>query len=168
MNVMQAIRTKRAVRQFDSRPVAPETIAQILEAGRRAQSSKNTQPWRFILIEDRERLTALSRLGTWAGHLAGATFAVVLVGAKAWNWNDFDLGQSAAYMQLAAWDLGVGSCIAAVFPEAQVKTLLSIPAEWSVYCALSFGYPAVDWQPAQMGGRKSLEEVVYRETWQVS
>lgn len=166
MNVEQAIRSKRAVRSFDSKPVPPETIDAILSAGCRSQSSKNTQPWRFILIEDRERLRALSKLGTWAGHLAGANFAVVLVGDKAWNWNDFDLGQSAAYMQLAAWDLGVGSCIAAVWPEEEVKALLGIPPERSVYSALSFGYPAADWQPAQMGGRRPLDEVVYRETWQ--
>mgnify|MGYP005824519753 CR=1 FL=1 len=165
MDVLAAIRSRRAVRRFDSRPVPPEDIANILDAGRRSQSSKNTQPWRFILVEDRARLEALSKLGTYAGHLAGAAFAVVLVGEKAWNWNDFDLGQAAAYMQLAAWDLGVGACIAAVYPEDQVKALLGIPAEWTVYCALSFGYPAQDWEPAHMGGRRALADVVYREEW---
>lgn len=166
MDVLEAIRIRRAVRRFDPRPVPAEDIARILDAGRRSQSSKNTQPWKFILIEDRVRLEALSKLGTYAGHLAGATFAVVLVGAKAWNWNDFDLGQAAAYMQLAAWDLGVGACIAAIYPEEEVKQLLGIPAEWTVYCALSFGYPAADWQPARMGGRQPLDEVVFREQWQ--
>jgi nitroreductase len=165
MDVLDAIRSRRAVRKFADRPVAAETIDKILDAGRRSQSSKNTQPWKFILIEDKARLEALSKLGTYAGHLAGAAFAVVLVGAKAWNWNDFDLGQAAAYMQLAAWDLEVGACIAAIYPEAEVKALLDIPAEWTVYCALSFGYPAEDWEPARMGGRHPISEVVYREKW---
>jgi len=165
MNVLEAIRTRRAVRQFAERPVLAETIDKILDAGRRSQSSKNTQPWKFILIEEKERLESLSKLGTYAGHLAGAAFAVVLVGAKTWNWNDFDLGQAAAYMQLAAWDLGVGACIASIYPESDVKALLEIPEEWTVYCALSFGYPAEEWQPARLGGRRPLTEVVFRERW---
>ena len=166
MDVLDAIRNRRAVRHFADRPVAAETIASILDAGRRSQSSKNTQPWKFILVQERSRLEALSKLGTYAGHLAGAAFAVVLVGAKAWNWNDFDLGQAAAYMQLAAWELEVGACIAAIYPEADVKSLLGIPPESTVYCALSFGYPAEDWQPARMGGRRPLDEVVFREQWE--
>ena len=53
-------------------PLPEDVLRAILDAGRRAQSSKNTQPWDFVVIQDRERLTALSKLGTYAGHLAGA------------------------------------------------------------------------------------------------
>jgi nitroreductase len=48
MNVSEAIRMKRAVRQFADRPLPEEIVLAILNAGRRAQSSKNTQPWHFI------------------------------------------------------------------------------------------------------------------------
>ena len=73
MNVSEAIRLKRAVREFQPQPLEPGHLNAILNAGRRAQSSKNTQPWHFIAIQERETLLALSKLGPWAGHLAGAT-----------------------------------------------------------------------------------------------
>src|SRR5256884_7966632 len=72
MTVSELIRTKRAVRQFTDEPLPEEAIRSILHAGRRAQSSKNTQPWHFIAIRDRETLRQLAECGAYAGHLAGA------------------------------------------------------------------------------------------------
>lgn len=164
MDVLQAIRTKRAVRSFSDQPVPDDVIEQILNAGRRSQSSKNTQPWQFIVVRERERLVGLSKTGTYAGHIVGAAFAVVLVGERHNDWNSFDLGQAAAHMQLAAWGLGVGSCIATLHQEDAAKALLGIPADHNAMIALSFGYPAPDWKPNK-GGRRKLDEVVRQETW---
>ena len=108
MTVSELIHTKRAVRQFRNEPLSEEAIRSILHAGRRAQSSKTTQLWHFIAIRDREMLRQLSQCGKYAGHLAGAPFAVALIASTA---EGFDLGQAAVYMQLAAWELGIGSCI---------------------------------------------------------
>ncbi|NWF70269.1 MAG: nitroreductase family protein [Chloroflexi bacterium] len=68
-------------------------------------------------------------------------------------------------MQLAAWEMGVGSCIAAIYDAERAKTLLGVPAEMNFYAALSFGYPAPDFVPAQMGGRRPLQQVVRWEKW---
>src|SRR5260221_10486659 len=107
MNVLEAIRTKRATRQFASQPVSDEQVRTVVDAGRRAQSSKNTQPWHFVVVREREMLKALSEVGPFAGHLAGAAFGVALASPDpAGRWSiAFDLGQAAAYMQLAAWEL---------------------------------------------------------------
>ncbi|MFN8449834.1 MAG: nitroreductase family protein [Anaerolineae bacterium] len=164
MDVLETIRTKRAVRRFSGEPVPDDVIRQIIDAGRRSQSSKNTQPWQFVVVRERERLTALSKTGTYAGHIAGAAFAVVLAGERHSEWNSFDLGQAAAYMQLAAWGLGVGSCIATLNREDEVKALLGIPAEMNASVALSFGYRAPDWTPNK-GGRRKLDDVIRWETW---
>ena len=72
MDVSHAIQTKRAVREFLPAPLRPAEVRTILNAGRRAQSAKNIQPWQFIAVQERPVLEALSKLGTWAGHLAGA------------------------------------------------------------------------------------------------
>ena len=72
MDVLEAIRMKRAVRRFADRPLPGTAVEAILRAGRRAQSAKNTQPWQFIAITDRSTLASLAELGTYAGHLAGA------------------------------------------------------------------------------------------------
>lgn len=165
MNVNDAIRTKRAVRLFTDTPVPHEVIVAILDAGRRSQSSKNTQPWQFIVVQGREKLQALSQTGQFAGHLAGAAFAVVLAGQKDTGWNWYDLGQASAYMQLAAWEHGVGSCIANIYEPDQARAILGVPPDWSVNCALSFGYPSPDFVPLKLGGRKPLDQVVRWEQW---
>jgi len=168
MNVAEAIRTKRAVRNFLDRPLPEEVVADILNAGRRAQSSKNSQPWHFIAVRQRETLVALSKLGTFAGHLAGAALGVVIVTPDPAERASimFDAGQSAAYMQLAGWDLGVGSCPATIYEPAQAEQLLHVPPEWHVRMALSFGYPAEPSGAApKRAGRKPLGDVVHWDQW---
>jgi len=165
MDVLEAVRTKHAVRLFEDKPVPEDIILQILDAGRRSQSSKNTQPWQFIAVRDRETLKALSKTGDYAGHLAGAAFAVILLGEVKRDWTMFDLGQSAAYMQLAAWELGVGSCIASIYHPDQARAILGVPDELQLDVALSFGYPSPENKTAKMGGRKPIAEVVKWERW---
>ncbi len=165
MNVADAIRTKRAVRQFETRPVPDEAVQAVLNAGRRAQSSKNTQPWEFIVVRERERLEELATCGTYAAHVAGSAFTVVLAAPSAAA--AFDLGQAAAYMQLAAWELGIGSCLVYFHDEDCARRLLGVPAGRDCHMALDFGYPAPDQQRPSVvqGGRKSLQELVHWERW---
>ncbi len=170
MNVLDAIRTKRAVRQFLPDPLPEEVTGAILRAGRRAQSSKNSQPWRFIAVTRRETLEQLSKLGTYAGHLAGAALGVVILTPDPASRFSimFDAGQTAAYMQLAAWEMGVGSCLATIFEPEPARALLGFPEEWHVRIALSFGYPADPTalnRPPTGPGRQPLGELVHWERW---
>jgi len=170
MNVSDAIRTKRAVRQFSEQPLPDEAVGAILNAGRRAQSSKNTQPWHFIAIRDRATLKSLSELGTWAGHLAGAALGVAIVH------NDpaerfqilFDVGQAAAYMQLSAWEMGIASCLASIYEADKARQLLGFPPEIHLRFAISFGYPHnLDelTQPPRMGGRNPASDINHWDHW---
>ena len=170
MNVSEAIRTKRAVREFQDRPLPEEAVLAILNAGRRAQSSKNTQPWQFIAIQDRAVLEALSRLGTYAGHLAGAALGVAVLTPDPGQRFQllFDAGQAAAYMQLAAWELGIGSCPASIYEPEKARQLLGFPWDLHLYVALSFGYPLKPQaltQPPRSGGRRPLDEMVHWDRW---
>ena len=165
MTVSELIRTKRAVRQFTDEPLSEEAIRSILNAGRRAQSSKNTQPWHFIAIRDRETLQQLSKCGAYAGHVAGAPFAVALIASAA---DSFDLGQAAAYLQLAAWERGIGSCIASMWESEKAKTILSVPHDLHFDVAISFGYPLPSLKQSHTpkpNGRKPFAEVVFWERW---
>jgi nitroreductase len=174
MNVSEAIRLKRAVRNFQDKPLmAEDVIRAILNAGRRAQSSKNTQPWHFIAIQDGARkaiLKALSECGTWAGHLAGAALGVAILTPDPMEKFQimFDAGQAAAYMQLAAWELGVGSVPASIYEPEKAREILGFPPEWHLRIALSFGYPVEEEKLSaapQKGGRRELEDVVHWERW---
>ena len=170
MNVSDAIRSKRAVRKFQDKALSEESVRAILNAGRRSQSSKNTQPWQFIAMRDREILTALSTCGTWAGHLAGAALGVaILTPFPDEKFQTlFDAGQAAAYMQLAAWELGVGSSLASIYEPEKARAVLGFPAEWQLSICLSFGYAldaeAMSAAPKQ-GGRRPLEEMAHWERW---
>ena len=170
MQVSEAIRTKRAVRQFQDLPIPREHVIAILDAGRRAQSSKNTQPWQFVAVQNRQTLKALSETGTYASHLAGAALGVaILTPDPASRFSVmFDAGQAAAYMQLAAWELGIGSCLASIYDPEKARQILGFPEDWHVRIALSLGYPLeadTFTRPPRQGGRKSLDEVVHWERW---
>jgi nitroreductase len=170
MDVAQAIHTKRAVRQFTNDPLPDVVTIAILNAGRRSQSSKNTQPWHFIAITDKSMLKSLAETGTYAGHIAGAALAIAILtpDPTARFSIMFDAGQSAAYMQLAAWELGIGSCLASIYEPEQARQLLGFPEELHLRIALSFGFPLepdVLQRPPKKGGRRTFSEVVHWEHW---
>lgn len=170
MNVADAIRLKRAVRKFQDKPLPEDVVRAILKAGRRSQSSKNEQGWQFIVIRDKTILKALSQTGTYAGHLAGAAVGVaILTPNPEGKFQDlFDAGQAAAYMQLMALELGVGSCIASIYEPEKAREFLGFPPEWHLRIALSFGYPLDEEKliaDPKKGGRRSLEEIVHWERW---
>ena len=173
MDVWQAITTQRAVRSFADRPLEPEHLDRILRAGRRAPSSKNEQRWAFVVCADRERLRALSRVGPYAGHLAGAAAGIALVTPDAGESGKaesiaFDLGQCAHTMMLAAWELGIGSVHATVYEEDLVRDILGYPESRVCPYVISFGYPADPDElarPLEKGGRKPLDELVHHERW---
>ncbi|MEW6716417.1 MAG: nitroreductase family protein [Chloroflexota bacterium] len=170
MNVSQAIQTKRAVRQFQDKPLPKEAVRAILNAGRRSQSSKNTQPWHFIAVQERSNLQALSECGLYAMHLAGAALGVAILTPPPEQRFSimFDAGQAAAYMQLAAWEMGIGSCIASIYEPEKARQILGFPSGWHINIVLSFGYPTdsqVLHRPPQRGGRRSFDDVGHWEKW---
>lgn len=170
MDTLDAIKLKRAIRQFNGQALPEAAIRTILNAGRRAQSSKNTQPWNFIAITDKPVLKALSECGAFGSHLAGAALGVAIVHADPGEKFQlmFDIGQTAAYMQLAAWDIGIGSCLASIYEPDKARELLGFPADLFLRIAISFGYPqdpALLIQPPKKGGRRPLEEIVHWNKW---
>ena len=170
MNVADAIRLKRAIRQFKDEPLPDHVAVAILNAGRRSQSSKNSQPWYFIAVREKARLKSLSECGTWAGHLAGAALGVAILTSDPLEKFQtlFDAGQAAAYMQLAAWELGVASCPASIYEPEKARQLLGFPADMHLRIALSFGYPTDDstlTAAPVKGGRRAFDEAVHWEKW---
>jgi nitroreductase len=172
MDTWQAINTVRVVRRFSDEAIAPEHLERILNAGRRAGSSKNEQRWTFIVVRDRAALGVLAGVGRYAGHLAGATVAVALITPNATGPKNnsvmWDLGRAAQNMVLAAWELGIGSVPATVYDHALASRLLGLPPDHRCDFLLSFGHPA---DPAKLtapnkpGGRLALHEVVREERW---
>ena len=173
MSVWEAVMTKRAVRDFADRPLDPDDLERILQAGRRSGSSKNLQRWAFIVCRDRAHLAELSAVGPWAGHLARAAVGIALVTPNPQDADAplsvmFDLGQAAAQMMLVAWELGIGSVPATVYQHDLARRLLGYPETHHCEYLLSFGYPAdeaVMTAPNRPGGRRPLADIVHDERW---
>jgi nitroreductase len=163
MNVFDCIRTRPAIRAFRSEVVPPEVIKRILEAGQQAHSQRNRQPWRFVVIQDRETLKQIGALASSGPYIAEAPLAIALVieGAK----NPFiDATRAAECLMLAAWGEGVGSCWVGGLDRPKIKTLLGVPEEAELVTVIPFGYPT-DEETAKKKVRKRLSKIAYRERY---
>lgn len=168
-----AVSSRRVVRRFADRPLDEAHLDRILQAGRRANSSKNQQRWAFIICRDREHLRQLADVGPWAGHLARAAAAIALVTPDPSATDAplsvmFDLGMAADEMILVAWELGIGSVPATVYRQDLAREFLGYPEDCHCEFLLSFGYPADPSEltrPLKAGGRRPLDELVHEEHW---
>lgn len=173
METLDAIDRQRVSRRFATRPIPTEALTTILDAGRRAGSSKNLQRWAFVVVRDRDTLERLSTVGPWCGHIAGAALAVALVTPDPRTDGQplsimWDLGRAAQNMTLAAWDLGIGSCPATVYEHAECREILGFPEDHHCEYILSFGYPEDPTdltRPPQAGGRHDMATMVHEERW---
>lgn len=165
----QRLRSLRQTRRFTDRAVPDEIVDDILEVARWTGSSKNTQPWHFIVVTDHEARQQLSEAGQFAGFLAGAPLVIVIAMAGQNPRSEpYDEGRVTERIMLAADDHGLGSGTGWFAPgadgEDRVKEFLGIPSEMVVRQAVGIGYPDDADQRATSvrGGRKPFDEVVSR------
>lgn len=151
--------------------MAESDLDRILEAGRRAPSSKNWQPWDFVVVTEPERLQRLA--GVWKGawHVAGAPAAIAflipeLESERERNIAWFDLGHAVMAMMVVAADLGLGTGHGSVIDQELAGEILGFPEDR--YCAmlLSVGQPADrPMRPIRNPARRPIEDVVHRQVW---
>jgi nitroreductase len=164
MDAYRAIVDKRDQRAFLSRPIPENALRRILQAGRMTGSSKNSEPNRFVVVRERERVAAIGALGAHVRWLARAAVIVVIVQTQR---HEYDAGRCAQNMMVAAWAEGIGSCPAHA-PEAELGKLLGVPPGLHVNRVIGFGYidPERAAPPASVARRRlPLEELTHWEDW---
>ena len=164
MDVYQCIRSRRTVRDYKADPIPQDLVHRILQAGRWAPSSSNTQKWCFIVIQDRETLAALGEIATQGPFIGQAPLAIAVVMDNAPR-PQLDAGRALQQMELMAWSEGVGMCFVGVRDADQqkaVKELLRIPEDMELITLLPFGYRA-DSPKGPGTPRKAIEEIVHWE-----
>jgi len=166
-----ALRARRNVRQFTEQRVPDEDLDRILDAGRRAPSAGNWQPWDFVLVTDRAQLVELSKVWQGARHVAAAAAAIAIVAPEPKDDRQsallqYDLGQATYAMTVAAADLGVGTGHAAAADQDQARAVLGFPEGHFLAYMLSVGYPS-DRPLAVIErlDRRPFDEVVHRGRW---
>jgi nitroreductase len=171
METWDAITSRRNIRQFADRPIEAEKLDRILEAGRRAPSASNWQPWDFVVVTDRHQLQELSKVWQGAAHVAhsAATIALVtkeLTDERQRELLQYDLGQATLAMMIAAADFGIGTGHSAVGDQAKAREVLGLPEDRRVAYLLDLGYPADrPLKPIRNPDRRPFEEVVHRGRW---
>jgi len=166
-----AITSRRNVRDYTGRPLPAGAIDQILEAGRRAPSSRNWQPWDFVVVTGRDRLKQLAEVWRGAGHVARSAATIALIAPETGDSHQrdqcqYDLGQATMTMMIAAADLEIASAHAAVQDQGLARQLLGFPQD--KYCAylIALGYPAGrPLAPLRRPDRRPFDDVVHREHW---
>jgi nitroreductase len=136
-----AVASRREVRRYADRPIEPEIERRILQAGRVSGSSKNRQPWRFVILAEPDTRARVAE-AVWEGdNVRGAALLIaVVVGGK--GPVTFDAGRAAQNMMLTAWGAGVGSCPNGVSDADAMREVLGLSDEERFAIVLSFGYPA--------------------------
>jgi nitroreductase len=171
METWDAITSRRNVREFADRPIDEDSVTRILEAGRRAPSSRNWQPWDFVTVTDREQLRALSKVWQGGAHIADSALTVVVVLP---DFDDptqrqraqYDTGQATLQMMIAAADLGIGSGHSAVGDQETARRLLGFPEDRLAAIMIDFGYPAGrPLAPIKRPDRRPFDEIVHRGRW---
>jgi nitroreductase len=163
MDTYLAIASRREVRDYTDEPVPDDVVHRILDAGRLAGSSRNSQQWEFVVVSDKEALAACVYA---PGNVLGAALVVAIAGSAF----PFDKGRAAQNMMLAAWNEGVGSCPNGIADAAAMGDVLGLDDDDHFAVVLSFGYPARDADPAARtpeewiarADRKPLDAVVER------
>lgn len=164
MEVFEAVRTILAVRSYRETPVPADVVQRIVEAGRLTGSSKNGQPWHFIVVEDREMLRRLGASLPYGPYVAQAPLAIAVAIEKASRFGVSDASRAIQSMILTAWSEGLGSNWVGFVGMSEPKSLLGVPDDFDLLAIVPFGYPV---NPAGRGKkeRKSLAEIASRERY---
>ncbi len=169
MSLLPHIANRVTVQQFNGDAVSQESLDTILEAGRRAPSAKNRQPWRFVIVRDK---TVLSRLEDAAYGASQISTAPVVIAACSTNVDyrmpngqhayPIDIATAVSFMMLQAQEEGIGSAVLTTFDEVIVKEILSVPYQMRVVVLLSLGYPE---QIPLQRERQDLKKITSYDHW---
>jgi nitroreductase len=164
MEVFEAVRTLLAVRAYQDKPIPADAVRRIVEAAHLTASSRNGQPWYFVVVQDRETLKRLGELARSGPYVAQAPMAVA-VAMEDSQFNVSDASRAIQSMMLTAWSEGIGSnWVGWLGTLDEINPVLGLPPELKLIAIVPFGYPV-----AKIGrgkkNRRPFDDVVHHERY---
>jgi nitroreductase len=164
MNAIEAIKTRRSVREYSDKEISKENLKEIIDCARMAATARNIQPWKFVIVQDKEKLAKISELAKNGFFIKDANAAVVVFSEDTKYYLE-DGSAAICNIMLAAHALGIGSCWIAGDKKdycEDVKKLFNAPAEMKLVGMVSLGYAK---EAAAEKDKKSVDEVLKWETF---
>lgn len=174
MNFLQLVKKRQSTRKYLPKPVGREIIDKCIEAARLAPSACNSQPWKFIVVDNPDKKNELAN-AAFSGIYSMCTFVkkapviVVVITEKSSyaarvgsflrniQYSLIDIGIACEHFVLQAAEEGVGTCMIGWFSEKKVKKSLKLPKSAKIDMVISMGYPA--YEETRGKNRKPIEEV---------
>lgn len=167
MDTLEAILTRRSIRKYNDKPIAKETIEKLLKAAMHAPSARDSQPWHFLVVNDKELLQKIAEVHPHGPMCKQAQAAIIPCGepeADPEYWS-INLAAASQNILLAARALDLGSVWLGVHPKeeriADISKLFSIPENITPFCVIPLGY--TDVEPKEID--RYQEERVHYNTW---
>ncbi|GAQ95478.1 nitroreductase [Thermodesulfovibrio aggregans] len=165
-DIFEIIKSRRSIRKYKSETPPEELIKRCIEAALYAPSARNSQPWSFIVVKDKEIIKKLSKAQPFTKFLEGAPYVVVALAdeKKSNHWLE-DMGCAIMALLLEAHSLGLGACWGAIYhPENRerenyVREILNIPENLRIISCIGIGYPDETPSPKRV---KSLDEAIIK------
>jgi nitroreductase len=167
--LLKCIKERYSVRKFKNTPVEEEKIDALIEAARLAPSSRNNQPWKFVIIQDATKREKLTEVCKGREFIAEAPLTI----AVCCNNTDYvmtcsipgyieDGSIAAAHIALQATELGLGTCWIGAFYQDKAAELINLPEDFKVVVLLPIGYPDV---PKHVRYTKRKREIVLYDSF---
>jgi len=163
MTLMEAIKGRRSIRAYDSKPIEKEKIEAVLEAARLAPSARNRQKWQFIVVTDPQVKEQMLDACNNQQFVKQAPAIIVACGSEPGMMScqqpveTIDVSIAFSFIILKAYEEGLGTCWLGNFNKDKVKAVLGIPDDVSVVAITPLGYPA---ETPDARPRVSLDEIV--------
>ncbi len=172
-NLLELITNRRSIRSYSPQEVEPEKIDYILDAFRKAPSAKNLQPWKLIIVKDKNKRKDLAIACNNQMFLEEAPIIIVACAKEDEAYGvmggymssyPIDIAIALEHLILAATEVGLGTCWIGAFKEKLVKDILGVPENVRVVALTPLGYPGPNADTPKRG-RKSIEEIVCYEKY---
>jgi len=152
------LKGRRSIRSYESIPIPDDVLTEILETCRYCYSAINKQPWRFIVIRNKETIQQIAKECTSGPFAATVPVLVALIGNTRQHWYVQDNSFMTLQLALAAWSQGIGTCYIGIINRDNLKEILELKKTEELITIMPLGYPKGGIPDAPK--RKTLERLV--------